>query len=190
VKDLSVDSVALNVSTFLNGRLEVILKERGIDQDIVAAVLDTSAAYAEDMPATTTGRRDPADALARCSALQAFRGTDAGSDLLVAFKRGYNLAAQGGETGDAPDAGRFGSEEKALFDATAAARGEFATLVAKGRYDDALSALASMRGPVDTFFEKVLVMDDDLAVRANRLKLLNMVGGLFGGFARLEQLEG
>jgi glycyl-tRNA synthetase beta chain len=62
--------------------------------------------------------------------------------------------------------------------------------VLERRYDDALGTLAAMRAPVDAFFEKVLVMDDDPAVRENRLRLLNRVVDLFQGFAELKQLEG
>jgi glycyl-tRNA synthetase beta chain len=71
-----------------------------------------------------------------------------------------------------------------------AAESDVHTLVAKHRYDEALGTLAGLRGPVDTFFDKVLVMDPDEAVRDNRLRLLNRAVDLFAGFASLALLEG
>ncbi len=175
VKDLSKQEAGSAVSAFIRARLEGILKERGHAYDIVAAVLDVAA-------------DDPADALARCEALTAFRNTDAGADLLVAFKRAANLADA--TRGSAPDAVAMGEEERALFEAVVAAESQFHALVADRLYNEALGALAGLRGPVDVFFDRVLVMDPDEAVRDNRLRLLNRVVDLFAGFASLAQLEG
>ncbi len=163
------------VSAFLRGRLEGILKDRGHAYDIVSAVLATAFS-------------DPADALARCEALTVFRGTEAGADLLVAFKRAANLADA--SKGADPDASIMGEAERTLFDAIEAAEGRSRVLVLEEHYDDALGVLAGLRGPVDSFFEGVLVMDTDPKVRDNRLALLNRAVGLFSGFADLSMLEG
>jgi glycyl-tRNA synthetase beta chain len=48
--------------------------------------------------------------------------------------------------------------------------------------------LAQLRGPIDAFFEGVMVMDDDEALRANRLRILNRFVGLFSGFADFGRL--
>jgi glycyl-tRNA synthetase beta chain len=175
VRELDKQMVGSVVATFLRGRLEGMLKDRGHAYDIVAAVLDVAA-------------DDPADALARCEALTEFRGTDVGADLLVAFKRAANLADV--SKGNVPDTAIMGEEERALFDAVAAAEGDVHTLVAQHLYNEALGTLAGLRGPVDTFFEKVLVMDPDESVRDNRLRLLNRAVDLFAGFASLALLEG
>jgi len=175
VKDLAKQEVGAAVSAFVRARLEGILKERGHAYDIVAAVLDVAA-------------DDPADALARCAALTAFRSTDAGADLLVAFKRAANLA-DASKVG-APDPIAMGEEERALFEAVAGAESQVHALVADRLYGEALGALAGLRGPVDVFFDRVLVMDPDEAVRDNRLRLLNRAVDLFAGFASLAQLEG
>ena len=62
--------------------------------------------------------------------------------------------------------------------------------IAHRAYDEAIGLLASLRAPVDAFFEGVLVMDPDEVVRRNRLALLNMVIEPFAGFADLKALEG
>jgi glycyl-tRNA synthetase beta chain len=172
---LSKSDVGEAVSAFLKGRLENMLRDRGHAYDIIAAVLDIAG-------------DDPADALSRCEALTAFRTTGAGADLLVAFKRAANLADA--TKGNAPDPDVMGEEERALFEALLGSEAKFHELVRAGLYGQALGALADLRGPVDTFFERVLVMDPDEAVRENRLRLLNRVVELFAGFAALSQLAG
>lgn len=175
VPTLSKADVGEAVSAFLKGRLENMLRDRGQPYDIVAAVLEVAC-------------DDPADALSRCEALTAFRTTEAGADLLVAFKRAANLADV--ERGGSPDPDIMGEEERALFEALQGGETRFHELVSAGLYGQALGTLADLRGPVDTFFERVLVMDPDEAARDNRLRLLNRVVELFGGFAALSQLAG
>jgi glycyl-tRNA synthetase beta chain len=175
VPGMSKQSVGEAASAFMRGRLEIILKDRGHAHDIVSAVLAVAG-------------EDPADALAKCAALTDLRSTDAGRDLLVAFKRAANLADP--SKGSAPDPSITGPEELALLDAIARAEGQVHALVADRMYGDALAALADLRGPVDAFFDAVLVMDTDEKLRDNRLKLLNRVVDLFAGFADLSLLEG
>jgi glycyl-tRNA synthetase beta chain len=163
------------VTAFFTGRLEVMLRDRGEAYDIVAAVLAVRAG-------------DPADAARRANALTAFRAAEAGGDLLVAFKRAANLADP--SAGDLPDTALMGPEELALHEAVTATSTDVGGLVAQHRYDEALGTLAELRGPIDDFFDKVLVMDEDPAKRTNRLALLNRVVMLFEGFADLSKLEG
>jgi glycyl-tRNA synthetase beta chain len=175
VAGMSAQAVGEVTSAFFRGRLETLLRDRGNDYDIVAAVLAAAA-------------DDPSDALARSAALTAFRSSEGGRDLLVAFKRAANLADPA--AGDAPDAALMGAEERALLTAVAGTQDQVHTLVGERLYGDALGMLADLRGPVDAFFDTVLVMDEDAAVRANRLSLLNRIVALFGGFADLSLLEG
>lgn len=63
-------------------------------------------------------------------------------------------------------------QERGLFDALETARGEVEMALEREDFADAMTALATLRGPVDTFFDDVTVNDDDAGVRANRLKLL------------------
>jgi len=175
VDGLDVDAVGAQVKAFISGRLEVLLRDRGHAYDTVAAVL----AVVSD---------DPADALARAEALTPFRSNDAVEDLSTAFARAKNLAdpALGIDT----DAELMGVEEAALADALAEAEQASATSFDVGDYDAVLGVLASLRGPIDAFFDAVLVMDPDEKLRDNRLRLLNRFVALFGRFADFSELVG
>ncbi len=117
------------------------------------------------------------------------RQTEAGRNLSVAFKRVANLADPA--AGEAPDTGIMGAEERALADAVEVAYERVGALMRVDRdYEAALAALADLRGPVDAFFDTVLVMDPDAAVRTNRLALLNRLRGLFVDFADFGKLAG
>lgn len=173
--DLDPNTVGATVKTFFDARLAVMLKDRGFAYDEVDAVMAVTSA-------------DPADTLRRITALSAFRRTEAGADLSVAFRRAANLADP--EAGMVTDPLLMGAEEGALDHALVVASQTAAALMAAHDYDAALAGLAGLRGPVDAFFESVMVMDTDEALRRNRLALLNRLGGLFDGFADFGKLAG
>lgn len=176
VAGLDPNAVGATVKTFFDGRLAVMLRDRGFEYDEVEAVMAVASA-------------DPADTVHRVSAFAGFRRSDAGRDLSVAFKRVANLADPA--AGDTPDHGIMGDEEAALADAVEIAYERVGALMTVDRdYEGALSALADLRGPVDAFFETVLVMDPDQTLRTNRLALLNRLQGLFADFADFSKLAG
>ena len=80
--------------------------------------------------------------------------------------------------------------ESALWGAMEQLRSRVATAVAQREYANALGRLAQLRPPVDAFFEKVMVMDEDPRLRKNRLALLAQLHGLFIGIADLSRLPG
>lgn len=169
------NAVGATVKAFFDGRLAVMLKDRGFAYDEVDAVMAVTSA-------------DPADTLRRITALAAFRRTEAGADLSVAFRRAANLADP--DAGVVTDPLLMGAEEGALDSALVVASQTAASLMAAHDYDAALAGLAGLRAPVDAFFESVLVMDADETLRRNRLALLNRLGGLFDGFADFGKLAG
>lgn len=175
--DLDGAAVARDVGGFIRGRLEVLFRDKGIAYDTVAAVL----AAAGD---------DPADALARATALQEARDHEPETfeDLSVAFTRAKNLAEE--SLGTATVRQIMGSEEVALLDALEAAEINVDELARVRSYALLVQEYASLRGPVDEFFDKVLVMDPDDALRENRLRLLNRFVALFERFADLRQIAG
>jgi glycyl-tRNA synthetase beta chain len=176
VPGVDANDVGSAVKAFFDGRLSVMLRDRGFAYDEVDAVMAVASA-------------DPADTVHRVRALAGFRQTEAGRDLSVAFKRVANLADPAAGTGS--DYGLMGAEERALADALEIAEAEITTLMRVDHdYESALASLAELRGPVDAFFERVLVMDPDAAVRRNRLALLNRLGGLFADFADFGKLAG
>jgi len=80
--------------------------------------------------------------------------------------------------------------EKALFDAVAGMTPRITAATAARSYTDALTELAQLRAPIDRFFDEVMVMADDEAIRRNRLALLQQTGALFLSIADLAQLNG
>ena len=81
-------------------------------------------------------------------------------------------------------------EEKSLFEAIGAAEGEARAAVDLEDFDRAMAALAKLRGPVDAFFDKVLVNAPDPKLRANRLKLLNRIREATLAVADFSKVEG
>ncbi|MGD9500356.1 MAG: glycine--tRNA ligase subunit beta [Halothiobacillus sp.] len=80
--------------------------------------------------------------------------------------------------------------EKALFDAVTEITPRIRAATAERAYTDALTELAQLRAPIDRFFDEVMVMADDAAIRRNRLALLQQTGALFLSIADLTQLNG
>ncbi|GAB4274872.1 MAG: glycine--tRNA ligase subunit beta [Coriobacteriia bacterium] len=173
--DIEPAEVGETVRGFILGRLETVLKGMGHAYDTVEAVL----AVAGD---------DPADAAARAQALTAFRAQPACADLSTAFERAKNLADP--SVGEDVDASLLGPEEGALAQALAEVESGIAEAMDARDYFAVLSRLASLRGPIDAFFDNVLVMDSDESLRRNRLALLNRFVRPFMGFADLSKLAG
>ena len=80
-------------------------------------------------------------------------------------------------------------EERSLWQAVLTLGERARPLLAQRRYTEALALLAALRGPVDAFFDKVMVMDEDPALRANRLALLEAMRELFLSTADLSLLK-
>lgn len=170
IPGLDRDAVRTRVAEFITGRLDVMLRDRGHAYDTVAAVL----AVASD---------DPADALMRVCALTEarLRHPDVFENLSTAFIRARNLSRP--ELGVECDLAFMTAEELALADALHAAENAATSLFESRDYGGYLGVLASLRGPIDIFFDRVLVMDPDEMLRDNRLRLLNRFVAVFLRFA-------
>ncbi|MEO6395371.1 MAG: glycine--tRNA ligase subunit beta [Devosia sp.] len=150
---------------FFHDRLKVSLREAGARHDLVDAVI-------------TANSDDLLEITRRVEALSALLSTDDGKNLLAGYKRAANiLAAEEKKDGRSYDA--VSDQTKFTLDAETALANAIksvdATAAAKVRandYKSAITALATLRAPVDTFFEAVMVNDSDPAIRANRLHLL------------------
>ena len=169
------DQVQAEVVEFIRLRLVNMLTQRGFPADVVEAVL---AARFDD----------PLDAQARVEALAALKAQAGFEPLAVAFKRVGNIIKGGVDT---PMRGElFEADcEKSLAEATTLARSAVSAAVADGNYTAALQAIAALRGPVDAFFEGVMVMAENAEVRTNRLALLTGVGRLFEGIADFAKIS-
>ncbi|MCP4385472.1 MAG: glycine--tRNA ligase subunit beta, partial [Hyphomicrobiales bacterium] len=202
-------SVAADLLSFFHDRLKVQLREQGARHDLVDAVLSQEAGSAPRVSlvasprtgsgATGTKGGDQDDLLQivrRVEALGRFLDTDDGSNLLAGSKRAANILREEekkdgvAHDGDVDPTALREPEEKALFEAIGAAGGEVIAAVEVEDYDDAMRALARLRGPVDTFFDTVLVNDSDAAVRVNRLRLLNRIRTATRAVADFSKIEG
>jgi glycyl-tRNA synthetase beta chain len=154
-------SVASDLRPFLFDRLRGYLKDQGHAQDAVEAVVSQHPERIDQIPA-------------RLEALAAFRQMPEATALAAANKRIRNILRKT-EVIDAVqiDAGRFSeAAERDLFAALNVIAPTVESARAHGDYTGALKALAGFKTPVDAFFDGVMVMADDLAVRNNRLALL------------------
>ena len=167
------------VAAFLRERLHFYLKDvRGFAYDVVSAVL-------------AAGADDVRDAIARADALTAVRGSEDFAAISAAFKRIKNILRQAEEKkfalGSATDV-TLAPEAQRLRDAASALAPEVATLRQLRSYNEALAHIASLRPAVDAFFDKVMVLDPDAAVRGAHLGLIDEVLRNFSGIADFSEI--
>jgi glycyl-tRNA synthetase beta chain len=167
------------VLAFLRERLHFYLKDvRGFAYDVVNAVL---AADADDVR----------DAMARAQALTAARASADFEAVSAAFKRINNILKQAVEKGFAvgsADAVKLAVEAQNLKNAAAALAPEVAKLRQERAYGEALAKIATLRPAVDAFFDKVMVLDPDEAVRGAHLGLIDGVLRGFSGIADFSEI--
>lgn len=164
------------VHVFLLDRLRQYLKDQSYDVSDVEAVL-----------ARQTDRLD--DAMARMAALREFRLLPEAPALAAANKRVGNLLKKAGDSLPDVDAKRFElAAEQQLYAVIQALQPVIHTAVSRGEYAIALTALAGVRTAVDGFFDAVMVMAEDVAVRHNRLALLTSLSALLNEVADISLL--
>lgn len=173
----SSDALVEQVFDFMMERLRGYYHEQGIRPDVFEAVLASRPTR-------------PSDFNQRIHAVTAFRALPEAESLAAANKRIRNILNKTSET--IPDTVNetLLSEpaEHDLFRKIAELRGDITGRFEKGNYEGAMKLLASLREPVDTFFDKVMVMADDSALRANRLALLKQLEGLMNHVADISKL--
>jgi glycyl-tRNA synthetase beta chain len=175
------DAVVARLAAFFRERVQFYLGEtRAQAYDVVSAVLAVSWG-------------DVHDDIARAEAVTAVRGSADFAAVSAAFKRMKNILTQAGEKGISPaetvdDSLLRDASERQLFTSAAVLVARVWTLRAAKNYSAALEAIASLRPQVDAFFDAVMVMDPDSALRANRLALLTKVLEDFGGIADFAEI--
>ncbi len=178
------DALLTDLLAFFADRLKVMLKDQGVRHDVITAVFEQG------------GEDDLVRLVARAKALQEFLGTEDGANLLTAYKRASNIVAKeekkDGKTYHAAAQQEMlqQDDEKALFEALATCRAAMEPAMQAERYGDAMKAVAALRVPVDTFFDKVTVNADDAALRINRLSLLSAIRSMLDTVASFEKIEG
>ncbi len=193
---------------FFVDRLKVQQKDSGVRHDLIDAVFALG------------GEDDLVRLLARVQALQSFITTQDGTNLLAGYKRAANILKKEGFTAPLPLAGGAGvgqvnaqrppeeavptpspsreqegdyvpePAEAALVAALATAAPRAEAAIAAEDFAGAMAALASLRTPIDAFFEQVMVNDPDENKRANRLGLLDQFRAAVHKVADFSLIEG
>jgi len=152
------------VVAFIRLRFENDLVAGGLPQALVEA-------------ATSVGFDNVVDCLKRIDALEQIRSQESFSVLAGSFKRIRNIVKEN-KTTEVNASLLSEKAEQELFDALTEVQAKAQPLIDAQQYKEALLALLEMKEPVDQFFDKVMVMADDGAVRQNRLNLLTAIGEL------------
>jgi len=137
------------------------------------------------------GGGDLLDCRDRVRDIHALRGNPDFAGIAMAFKRAKNILRQAKVplNGTPDETGFIQDEEKALYGDIRRMSGRLKIHVDSRDYAGALRELLSIKGSLDTFFDKVMVMAEDAGVRDNRLNLIKSLVSLFEGVADLSQLQ-
>jgi glycyl-tRNA synthetase beta chain len=177
----SISEAPSLIVPFLADRLKVQQREAGVRHDLIDAVFAVG------------GEDDLVRLLARVKALQAFIETPEGADLLTGYKRAANILKREkweGEGVTRLSATELEPQEAALVAALDAAEPKASAAVEAEDFTGAMAALASLREPIDAFFDHVTVNDPDAAKRARRLNLLMRFRDAVHRVADFSRIEG
>jgi glycyl-tRNA synthetase beta chain len=179
-----LDPVQLSseIVEFFADRLKVLLRDQGKRHDLVDAVF-------------ALGDDDLVRIVARVEALQAFLATDDGANLLAGFKRAANILKAEEKKGPLPTGPAVKlpsapAEEIALIDSLTVVTVRLKLAMPGEDFEAAMGALATLRAPVDAFFDKVLVNSEIAAERDNRLRLLIQVRDAMSAVADFSLVTG
>ncbi|RWE46452.1 glycine--tRNA ligase subunit beta [Mesorhizobium sp.] len=180
--DLHMGVIVPDLLSFFHDRLKVYLRDQGARHDLIDAVI-------------TPRSDDLLQIVRRVEALGSFLDTEDGKNLLAGTKRAANILAAEEKKKTAvaetvaPALFRQDAE-KSLFAAVNQAEKQAGEAIQNEDFSAAMLALSVLREPVDSFFEHVLVNDEDLSVRANRLALLTRIRTATGQVADFSKIAG
>ena len=169
---------------FIGNRVKVYLRELDYRHDLVSAVFAVS------------GEDDLMRLQARVGALHTFLVEYDGADLLTAYRRAANIICIEEKKDDErytgePDPSLFTeAEERNLHDSIANAKANARAMLAGEYFEEAMAAMATLREPVDAFFDNVTVNCDDPALRRNRLLMLSQIRATLDRVADFSKIEG
>lgn len=168
--EFDTDAVRRDVIEFFITRTKVMMRDAGNSIDAIDAVL-------------SAGIQEPVELINRVSALEAARSEqpEVFEDLATAYARANNLCDS--KLGTEVNESLLSEVEQALVRAVCQAESNVASALENNNYAAALSELAALRKPIDLFFENTMVMDEDQALRENRLRLLNSFVAVFANVA-------
>ncbi len=167
---------------FLIDRLKVQKREAGVRHDLIDAVFSLG------------GEDGLVRLLARVKALQAYISTAEGANLLAAYKRAANILKGSDPVSPVLDTARDAlmadPADIALLGALDIAEPQAKKALEAEQFEDAMAALATLRAPIDRFFEEVMVNDEDAGKRAFRLGLLARFRDAVSQVADFSKIEG
>ncbi len=163
------DEVEADVLEFIRTRFVYFHTSRDFPLDVVEAVVRARF-------------DDAVDARKRVEALAGWKQRDDFDDIMIGFKRAVNILKDSKPAVVSRDL-LVEEEEKNLHTAFQDVTRRSEPLIAQGDYAQALEIVAELKGPIDAFFDHVMVMVEDEKLRTNRLGLLQEIAGLFGRVA-------
>ena len=167
--------VKADICAFILGRMQQMVRDEGVSADVVAAVSAGSVTAPDDFFALAHALAD-----ARANDPETF------DNLAVAYARAAHLAQA--DLGCEVNVELMGQSEKDLNEAVSTASQKVASALEAKDMDAVIASLASLREPIDAFFTDVMVMDENEALRENRLRLLNALVEVFSGVANIGEL--
>jgi glycyl-tRNA synthetase beta chain len=199
----------MDLLSFFADRLKQYLKDEGEPHDLIDAVFSKSPSHDGKGDRPPASQAAPAEApravsanddlvliTKRVAALGKFLDTEDGTNLLAGYKRATNiLKAEAKKTGETytgsvnPDL-LSEKPEQDLHSSLTTARAKVAEALTTEDFEQAMAAMAPLRGVLDTFFDNVTVNADDTAVRQNRLLLLASMRDALADVADFSRIEG
>ncbi len=176
-------SLQSDLLAFFADRLKQYMRDQGKRHDLIDAVF-------------ALGEDDLVLISKRVEALTSFLETEDGTNLLAGYKRAANILRAEEKKDDTTYAGEVKesllseNEEKDLFAALKNGENETGAALDREDFEGAMAAMSNLRGPIDAFFDRVIVNADDQQVRHNRLNLLSTIRSVLGRVADFSKIEG
>ena len=177
-------SVVDAIMEFFADRLRVHMRDQGLRHDVVSAVF------------AVAGDDDLVRLMRRADALKTFLDTDDGANLLTGYRRASNIVGieekkDGARHDGAVDVAKLEqAEERGLNERLAAVEGDIDHALSAEDFEGAMTALATLRTPIDQFFDAVTVNSGDADLRMNRLRLLSRIRASLSAVGDFTKIEG
>ncbi|WP_026906218.1 glycine--tRNA ligase subunit beta [Paucisalibacillus globulus] len=175
LEHVDFEVIKKELHAFIQQRVAFVLKERGIEQDIIQAITSHQIGIMSDM-------------VKKASILSAKRNEASFKPIQEALVRVLNLAEKTEETVVNPEYFETDSERD-LFDIYENVQASYQELIVQDNLEGAFSALEKLAEPIHLFFENNMVMAENEQLRKNRLALLNRIAILVNNFADLNAIE-
>jgi len=182
--DADAATIADDLVVFVHDRLKVFLRDRGVRHDVIDACI------------AMHGNDDITLLVKRAEALGAVLTTEDGVNLVQGFKRANNIVTQAEEKDGVEYS--YGADvkfaetdvERAVFTALETAEPKIQAALDAEDFETAMTAMATLRAPVDAFFDAVQINAENDIIRRNRLNLLNQMRAICSKVADLTKVEG